>query len=100
MSDELALNEAPRWTVEAVVARDPRLYGKRKTSSDAHVIIRHELRYNGKRHEKGVTEREVERLREMARVFNLMGATPKHVRRNGDLQLDLFPELAPPPAKI
>ena len=90
MSEELDLNEAPRWTVEPVIGRDPKLKGKRKKAEDAQVILRHELRYKGKRHEKGITQREVERLREMARIFNQKGATPNQITRRGDIQMDLF----------
>jgi hypothetical protein len=91
--DTLALEETPRWTVEPIVGRDPKLAGKRRKKTDAMVIIRHDLRCDGRRWESADTERGVERLREMARLYNVRGVAPYQVTRSGDIQLDFFPEL-------
>lgn len=90
MNEELPLNEAPRWTVVPVLGRDPERIGKKKLKAEQPVIIRHDLRYGSRRMEKGFTDKEVERLREMAKLFNSKGAEPKDIRRDGSVQLQLW----------
>lgn len=90
MPEELALNDRKPWTVEPVIGRDPALGGKRRKLTDPQVIIRHELRFNGKRVEKGVMPSEVRRLHSMAETFNGLGATPVQLTKHGDIQTDFF----------
>jgi hypothetical protein len=90
---ELGLDESPRWTVEPVFAR---LTAKERKKGKDPALKHWSLRYDGRCRLTAESERDIERLREMAKLFNSRNARPSDVKRNGMLQLDMFPELTPP----
>jgi hypothetical protein len=87
---ELALDESPRWTVVPVFHR---LTAKERKSNKQPTIKHWSLSYDGRCRLKAEpsSERDVERLREIAKLFNSRNARPADVTRNGSLQLDMFP---------
>lgn len=91
-TDELPITESPRWTVEPVFKRqtkDEIKAGKPKELKH-YVLI-----YAGTAEKKATGERDVERLREMARFCNKRGLVPREpVQCLADTNLP-----APPPAE-
>ncbi|MCW1883977.1 hypothetical protein OKA04_04505 [Luteolibacter flavescens] len=91
---ELPLGECPRWTVIPVFHK---LTAKERKKGKQPTIKHWSLRYDGRCRQTAISERDIERLREIARLLNARNARPADVKASG-LQLDMFPELTPPPA--